>query len=57
MRRILKSERLQTTTRNSWITSWAPQFLKQSEAEKAGCKAVAATLYILDNNKFIIVYK
>ena len=57
MQRILKSERLQTTTRNSWITSWAPQILKQSEVEKAGCKAVTATLHILDNSKFVIVYK
>ena len=57
MQRILKSERLQTTTRNSWMTSWAPQILQQSEVEKAGCKAVAATLQILDNSKFIIVYE
>ena len=57
MQRILKSEKLQTTTRNSWITSLAPKILKQSEVEKAGCKAVAATLHILDNSRFVIVYK
>ena len=57
MQRILKSERLQTTTRNSGITLGVPPILKQSEVEKAGCKAVAATLQILDNSKFIIVYE
>ena len=53
MQRILKSERLKTTTRNSWIASWAPQILKQGEVEKAACKAVAETLQILDNSKFM----
>lgn len=53
MQRIIKSERLKTTTRNSWIASWAPQILKQGEVEKAACKAVAETLQILDNSKFM----
>ena len=35
------------------LTLWAPQILKQNEVEKA----VAATLQILDNSKFIIVYE
>jgi len=56
MQRILHSERLQITVRNSWANSWAPQIMKQAEVEKTGCKAVATNLEILDISKFIYIH-